>query len=201
MIRWRYQTDKVTGEIVRVGRSGEPVRESNARVVKWSDGSYTLHVGREVLEVDTFDGGVPVDDMVGFPGINGYLYVSQKARIRPPSKKALDRGGPPENNEDEEDDDNEEEEFAPSKPAGTVLECIAPISARLVPRPSSLASDAHRNLTLAVRQRNVKRARIAEIVTEVDPEKEKLARIKGKDVVRGGATGVRAAAVGTVDGG
>ncbi|KAL3821941.1 hypothetical protein ACHAXA_004429 [Cyclostephanos tholiformis] len=180
MIRWRYKTDKA-GEIVRDG-GGEPVRESNTRVVRWSDGSFTLHVGKEVLEVDNLGGGSVLSDhpdasVAGFPGINGYLYVSQKARIRPPSKKALERGGPPPEGEEDDDDDDD----TPSQPAGTVLECIAPIASRLMPRPSSLASEAHRNLTLAVRQRNVKRARIAEIVTEVDPEKEKLARIKGKD--------------------
>ena len=183
MIRWRYKTDGA-GEIVR-DESGEPVRESNTRVVKWSDGSYTLHVGREVLEVDNLDGGVPADhpdaSMAGFPGINGYLYVSQKARIRPPSRKALERGGPSSEGDDDDEEEDDDDEDAPSQPAGTVLECVAPIASRLVPRPSSLASEAHRNLTLAVRQRNVKRARIAEIVTEVDPEKEKLARIKGKD--------------------
>jgi RNA polymerase-associated protein LEO1 len=184
MIRWRYKTDGA-GVIVR-DEGGEPRRESNTRVVKWSDGSYTLHVGKEVLEVDNVDGGVPADhpdsSMAGFPGINGYLYVSQKARIRPPSRKALERGGPPtEGEEEEEEEEDDDDDDAPCQPAGTVLECVAPIVSRLVPRPSSLASEAHRNQALAVRQRNVKRARIAEIVTEVDPEKEKLARIKGKD--------------------
>jgi RNA polymerase-associated protein LEO1 len=51
----------------------------------------------------------------------------------------------------------------------------------MIPRPSSLKSEAHKNLTLAVRQRNMKKARIEEHVTQVDPEKEKLERIKNKD--------------------
>mmetsp|Transcript_9671 Transcript_9671/g.23637 ORF Transcript_9671/g.23637 Transcript_9671/m.23637 type:complete len:576 (-) Transcript_9671:93-1820(-) len=181
MIRWRYKTRADgSGEYERDSR-GEPVRESNSRLVKWSDGSFTLHVGTEVLEVDNLDSSVPKDHpdegMAGFAGINGYLYVSQRARIRPPTKRELE--GPPKSDDDDMGDDDNEE--SPARPAGTVLECIAPITSRLAPRPSSLSSDAHRNLTLAVRQRNVKRARIAEIVTEVDPEKEKQARIKGKE--------------------
>lgn len=190
MIRWRYKTNE-DGEYIR-DEHGQPIRESNTRLVKWSDGSYTLHVGTEVLEMDNLDSSIPMNhpdpSMAGFAGNNGYLYVSQKAKIIPPTKKEME--GPPKSDEDEEekeganenDDTEEQEEEQPeAKNAGTVLECIAPIASRLAPRPLSLASDAHRNLTLAVRQRAVKRARIAEIVTEVDPEKEKMARIKGKD--------------------
>lgn len=177
MIRWRYKNGE-NNEIAR-DTNGEPIRESNTRLVKWSDGSYTLHVGAEVLEVDALDSSVPMDaekagaGLPGFAGINGYLYVSQKARIRVPKKQE----GQDAENEAKEDEEVEEE----AQPAGTVLECLGPILSRFAPRPSSLASEAHRNLTNAIRQRNVKRARIAEIVTDFDPEKEKAARIKGKD--------------------
>ncbi|KAL7539026.1 hypothetical protein ACHAXR_008990 [Thalassiosira sp. AJA248-18] len=182
MIRWRYKTNEA-GEYVR-DEDGNPVRESNTRLVKWSDGSITLHVGQELLEVDNLDSSVPADNpdksVAGFAGINGYMYVSQKAKIRPPTKKEME--GPPEEGEAYNESDLEnEEDRPPAKPAGTVLECIGTIASRLALRPSSLASDAHRNLKLAVQKRNVKRARIAEIVTEVDPEKEKQARIKGKE--------------------
>ena len=199
MIRWRYKYNSNDGgedgehELLR-DANGDPVRESNTRLVKWSDGSYTLHVGQEVLEVDNLDssinaageGGGP-NALAGFAGINGYLYASQKARIRPPSKKELEKaknnGEEPDDkeNKDNDDDDDDDDDDTPAQPAGTVLECLGPISSRFAPRPASLHSEAHRNLTLAMRQRNVKRARIAEFVTEVDPEKEKMARIKGKD--------------------
>ena len=112
MIRWRYKTNDDTGEIVR-DEHGHPVRESNTRVVKWSDGSYTLHVGKEVLEMDNLDSSVPLDNpdesMAGFPGNNGYLYVSQKAKIIPPTKKELE--GPPKNDEEDMEDDEEEEKL------------------------------------------------------------------------------------------
>ena len=122
MIRWRYKTDE-EGEYVR-DEHGNPARESNTRVVKWSDGSFTLHIGTEVLAVDNLDSSIPQDTpdevMAGFAGINGYLYVSQKAQIRPPSKKEFE--GPPKDGEEEESE--EENSKPPAQPAGTVLECI-----------------------------------------------------------------------------
>ena len=53
-IRWRFRRtldeDGSEGEIERDER-GVPMRESNARVVKWSDGSLSLHLGDEIFDV------------------------------------------------------------------------------------------------------------------------------------------------------
>ena len=55
------------------------------------------------LEMDNLDSSVPLDNpdesMAGFPGNNGYLYVSQKAKIIPPTKKELE--GPPKSDEED----------------------------------------------------------------------------------------------------
>lgn len=40
-IRWREVFDK----------DGNVVKESNARVIKWSDGSMSLHLGSEIFDV------------------------------------------------------------------------------------------------------------------------------------------------------
>lgn len=40
-MRWRTVFDK----------EGNAVRESNARMVKWSDGSMSLHLGSEIFDV------------------------------------------------------------------------------------------------------------------------------------------------------
>ena len=187
MIRWRYKTDddKGEGEILR-DENGVPIRESNTRLVKWSDGSYTLYVGREVMDVDNLDRSVPVDSpdevMAGFAGINGYLSIAQRnAHILPPTKKEL--MGPPKEGEEAMDIDDGDEEVGQAKSAGTILENIGPIASRFTLRPSSLTSDAHRSLKLTVQKRAVKRARIAEYVTELDPEKEKMKRNKNRDDV------------------
>ena len=148
MIRWRYKRDE-NGALVREGEDKHLVRESNTKMVKWSDGSYTLHIGNEAFDIQNVDSSASN----GFAGLNGYVYLSQKATFQ---------------KEDDEDGQN----------GGTVLECVGPVASRLVAKPSSLQSESHKNLTVAIRQRTVKRAKIAQYMTEEDPEKLKAERIK-----------------------
>jgi RNA polymerase-associated protein LEO1 len=44
-IRWRWTA----------GADGTPIRESNSRLIRWSDGSVTLNIGDEVMDVREFD--------------------------------------------------------------------------------------------------------------------------------------------------
>mmetsp|Transcript_5596 Transcript_5596/g.6309 ORF Transcript_5596/g.6309 Transcript_5596/m.6309 type:complete len:311 (-) Transcript_5596:284-1216(-) len=152
MVRWRYKRDE-NGGLVRDGE-GSLVRESNSKLVKWSDGSFTLHIGKESFDIQNVDSS----NSDGFTGLNGYVYLSQKATFR--------------NAEDEKEEEESQQN------GGTVLECIAPVASRLVAKPSSLQSDAHKSLTVAVRQRTTKKAKIAAYMTEEDPEKLKQERIK-----------------------
>ncbi|KAK7491089.1 hypothetical protein BaRGS_00017653 [Batillaria attramentaria] len=48
-VRWRSVKDEEGNEVK--DEFGVPMRESNARVVKWSDGSMSLHLGEEVFDV------------------------------------------------------------------------------------------------------------------------------------------------------
>jgi RNA polymerase-associated protein LEO1 len=161
MIRWRYKREgnNNTGNPMR-DEDGKLIRESNSRIVQWEDGSFTLHIGNETFEVDAVDS---VQKSTGFPGLNGYMYLSQKATFSNNEKDAAAA-----------DADQEEE----GKPGGTVLECMQAVTSRLVTRPSSLQSEAHKSLTVAVRQRTIKKARIEAYVTQEDPEKAKEARIR-----------------------
>lgn len=125
--------------------------ESNARLVEWEDGSFTLHIGTsEAFEIDTLPNTAATT-----PGFskNGYLYLSQKAQ--------------------DKSDDND-------GAVVTVLECTGPVASRFTLRPSSLQSEAHKMLTVAVRKRTTQRAQIAQIATQVDPEKQKQERIRNK---------------------
>ena len=65
VIRWRHVLDEDGKQVM--GEDGEPKIESNAKFVRWSDGSLTLHIGEEVLRVtetdkiDMYDCFVPGD--------------------------------------------------------------------------------------------------------------------------------------------
>ena len=157
MVRWRYKRDE-NGGLVRDG-DGSLVRESNTKLVKWSDGSFTMHIGKESFGIEN----VNTSTSDGFAGLNGYLYKSQKATFR--------------NNEEDE----KEGEEVSQQNGGTVLECIGPVASRFVTKPSSLQSEAHKSLTVAVRQRTIKKAKIAAYMTEEDPEKLKEERIRYTD--------------------
>jgi len=50
---------------------GEKIRESNARMVKWSDGSLSLHVGSEIFEISS----VPIKE-------HSHLYIRQGAVLQ-----------------------------------------------------------------------------------------------------------------------
>ena len=67
MVRWRYKRDE-SGEIV-CDANGIPVRESNARMVKWSDGSYQYIVGSTVFNAEL----VPMHDRYYY-----YLWSTHK---------------------------------------------------------------------------------------------------------------------------
>jgi RNA polymerase-associated protein LEO1 len=49
VIRWRYAVGP-DGAVV-TGPDGQPIRESNARLIRWSDGSESLQLGDEMLDV------------------------------------------------------------------------------------------------------------------------------------------------------
>lgn len=50
-IRWRKKINEDGTEAT--DELGKPIRESNARVVRWSDGSMSLHLGDEIFDVHT----------------------------------------------------------------------------------------------------------------------------------------------------
>jgi len=66
-IRWRTQKDK-KGQPVIDPQTVQEVKESNARVVRWSDGSYSLHLGSEIFDIHKL--GM-------LSGENNHLFVRQ----------------------------------------------------------------------------------------------------------------------------
>lgn len=83
VIRWRWARNK----------KGERVRQSNAKLVKWSDGSIYLYVGKECYAVSTSTSYVPFEVMVKQSSsvIQSHGPVYNKAIFRPINQKKLKR--------------------------------------------------------------------------------------------------------------
>jgi RNA polymerase-associated protein LEO1 len=169
IIRWRYARD-ANGALIRDPNTGKLVRESNARIIQWSDGTKSIKVGEELMDLDerintTIDSAATPKKTKEKKSKNKtwrhFLYLSQFATQLP-----------------DETNSKVVEDPQQSMP---FLECMGPIVSKLSARPSSLQSAAHKALTLQVRRRTVKRAKIAEIVTRADPEAEKAKRIAMKN--------------------
>jgi len=180
IIRWRYAKD-ADGALRRDPHTGKLVRESNARIIQWSDGSKSIQVGEELMDLEEqINRNTTVENVVATAAnpnkalpvgkqknqnktTRHFLYMSQKAYHLPDGTHGAAVA------------------VEPKKHPMTVLECMGPIVSKLSARPTSLQSAAHKALTLQVRRRTAKRAKIAEIVTKADPEAEKAKRIAMKN--------------------
>ena len=152
LIRWRYKRDE-NGQLMR-DEENKLVRESNARFIKYSDGSIQLQIGEERFEIDSHTSG------------HSFVFLTQKATLTMAS----------------EDGNNGDGSTSMNKRAVTLLESQGPaISSKLLARPSSLQSAAHRTMTLALRQKTMKSSRIVEVSTTHDPEMIKQQKIKMKN--------------------
>ncbi|KAK1941476.1 RNA polymerase-associated protein LEO1 [Phytophthora citrophthora] len=48
-VRWRYKRDPATGRVLLDEKTKLPLRESNAKLVQWEDGTFSMFVGKEAL--------------------------------------------------------------------------------------------------------------------------------------------------------
>ncbi|KAL8278664.1 hypothetical protein RQP46_008956 [Phenoliferia psychrophenolica] len=153
VIRWRWV----------VGADGKPVKESNARTIRWSDGSLSLQVGSEL-----FDISATVDH-------SGVLSSAPGAAAPLPSKLATTTGL---------------SVADPLRGHGLtyltaehsyqgLIEAQASVYGTLTFRPTTLQSNTHRRLAGNIAGRYVK-ARGVKIAAlpEEDPEKKKMEREK-----------------------
>jgi RNA polymerase-associated protein LEO1 len=144
-IRWRYKRDD-KNEIVK-DEAGQPVRESNTRLVTWEDGSVQMLIGTTSYDV--------VRSKVK-PVSSSFLFCEQRAQI------------------ETEDGD---------KRTDTILEAHGEISSKMNFRPTSLTSDVHKALTLAVRKKHLKSVKILHHDAVANPDAEKQKRVVAADKV------------------
>ena len=165
-VRWRYAA---TADVGESGGQQRRKRESNARWIRWSDGTWGLAVGSEVFEVDEHPITTAKQD-----GNRGgkdipLEYVCLSAKAETCEDADIDK-----------DKENEDEKLPTT--SSTVIECRAAMTSKLTLRPSSLQSAVHKNFALTEKNRNMKKVRtIAEHQSFVDPEKEKAERIQMKE--------------------
>ena len=162
MIRWRYANDQNNNDN-NEQTTGKVKKESNTSIIKWSDGTFGLRVGDEMFDLDEFSFLLKSKDNKNNknknrPTTRDFLYLTQKASLVP--------------NDDNDDINND---------TTTILQAVTSLKSKFIPRPSSLHSAAHKVFALESRSRTLKRAKIEEYVTFVDPEKQKQERIKSKD--------------------
>ncbi|KAJ1306541.1 hypothetical protein OPQ81_007542 [Rhizoctonia solani] len=137
-IRWRW----IQGE------NGEMKKQSNARVVKWSDGSMSLQLGTEIFDINSsVEGSRPAPS-------------ASQPQSQTQSSQAQKRGG------------GLSYLYTQHKHAG-VLQCEVPITGTLTLQPTGMFSATHKQLVRAVGQRHSRTARLR-LAPEptMDPERE-----------------------------
>eukprot|EP01035_Chromulina_nebulosa_P003071 gene3071-4193_t len=128
IIRWRVRKGP-TGETI-IGKDGKPQLESNARLIKWDDGSYQLVIGRAVF--------------------NSKLMTTENLYSFQEHKNL--------NTKAENEEDNTEKGVTES--GGNCLECIGAVDSRMILQPLSINSSAHAKVSLKIHQRFKKENKI-----------------------------------------
>ena len=164
LIRYRLKTIQTSNSSTTqyvVDSHGRPQRESNSRVVEWSDGSLTLHVGTEVFSLRRANKASDKNDASGTTsGDYNYIYslvTSANSDVTSPNNTKSTKE--------------------------TILESQAVVSTRLV--AGAIAGSGLINQSVlearAARSRAVKRSRVTQISLTEDPEIEKQRRIKQEE--------------------
>ncbi|KAI0077714.1 Leo1-domain-containing protein [Panus rudis PR-1116 ss-1] len=150
-IRWRWVKDEM----------GEDKRQSNSRIIKWSDGSLSLKLGKELFDItQTVDTSGAVQRQAIGPSQG-----SQSSQPPPSSTKKGHGQGLT-------------YLVAQHKRAG-ILQCEALVTGYMSLRPTGMQSETHRMLVRAVGQKHSKVARLRMALDPMmDPEREKMELLK-----------------------
>ncbi|KAL9937337.1 hypothetical protein V8E36_003746 [Tilletia maclaganii] len=166
-IRWRWSD--------RVDEDGVKIPESNARILRWSDGTMSLQLGDEFFDV-------PMSrEMAGGTADVG---PAQANNITPQASQGLTNGAT--------QTQSSQADPASSSASGSqpmsyivvphreahVLQAEMPLAGSMIFRPYNLQSETHRKLAKAVKYHKVLRVQATSDLPSVDPEAEKLTREK-----------------------
>jgi len=176
MIRWRQVSNPNTHNHESMSDFNYDM-ESNANIIHWSDGTFGLAIGDEVFELDEFpfsttqsEAKIPTPVSITSKDetttSKDFIYLSSKAGLR---------------TFDEFEDELKDNDDPEDRKISTILQCIVPLQSKLIPRPSSIKSAAHKAFILAEKSRSIKRANIGKYVPVKDPELEKAERIRNNE--------------------
>eukprot|EP00632_Arachnochrysis_sp_CCMP2950_P002662 CAMPEP_0185703328 /NCGR_PEP_ID=MMETSP1164-20130828/14225_1 /TAXON_ID=1104430 /ORGANISM="Chrysoreinhardia sp, Strain CCMP2950" /LENGTH=546 /DNA_ID=CAMNT_0028370611 /DNA_START=23 /DNA_END=1663 /DNA_ORIENTATION=+ len=161
VVRWRYKRDPATGAVARDPATGAPLKESNARLVKYADGSMQLVIGAD----QCFD----VDERPFLKSVGGASSSSggggTPAR-RPPAAHAAKKHA---------------RLFAKGRPrnANTVLLGVCALDAQLSFLPPSLESETHKAFTQRARSHALSnKKKVKELFATENPERAQLEKAK-----------------------
>ncbi|KAI0705174.1 Leo1-like protein-domain-containing protein, partial [Cytidiella melzeri] len=154
-VRWRWTKDD----------NGHDKRQSNSRVIRWSDGSLSLQLGKELFDinqaVDT-SGAVPRQAFGGSQPPVSSSQLESQSQSQPSGAKAQGLTY-----------------LVAQHKRAEILQCEGVITGTMTLRPTGMQSETHRMLVRAVGQKHSKiaRLRIAPDPT-TDPEREKMELLK-----------------------
>lgn len=160
-VRWRWIKDEfgqdVSARLLALTSfiSGLQKRQSNSRIIRWSDGSLSLRLGKELFDINqTIDtsGGVIRQSIGGSQAASQTTSPSQSSGLKSQGLTYL---------------------VAQHK-RSEVLQAEAVITGYMTLRPTGMQSETHRMLVRAVGQKHSKVARLRMVPDPtMDPEREK----------------------------
>ena len=154
VIRWRIKRD-ANGDVM-MGENGKPLKESNSRLVKLSDGSYKLLVGES-----TFQASLHTTE-------KRYAFVHSKS-IHPETMGGSSNG----------------EDIDVKAKAENVFECAGIVQQHFVLRPDGVGSMVHNKMSQAIKEKYLanKRGTAKQFLLDVKvaPEVELNARAKQEE--------------------
>ncbi|ORY78084.1 Leo1-like protein-domain-containing protein [Leucosporidium creatinivorum] len=157
VIRWRWTKDEL----------GDFIKQSNSRIVRWSDGSLSLQVGSELFDISLSLDHSAVLSSTG-PTLPVLPSLSSGASGLSSSTFDQNRG--------------HGLTYLTAKHDYTeLIEAQASVHGTLTFRPTTLQSNTHRRLASSIANRNVKgRATKIAALPDIDPEKRKAEREKAE---------------------
>lgn len=164
-----YKRDE-NGRVLVDPVTSRPLRESNTKVVQWEDGSLTMFVGKESL------------NLTRQKIANSFLFVNEVRLLLDASTWCLldlpDTGPQlhaPQMSSDKPEFDDEQDVAGQE----TVLECHARLHEKFTIRPMTTSSKSHKSLTMSMRAKHNKGVqKIKQYISEIDGYREQEQRVK-----------------------